>query len=154
MDAEVVNISSFKVVGFEYSGDKLSSKILGLWSKLNDRQEEIEHQKSPVEYISICDFVSEDIKDEGITFLAGVEVTDFGNFLSKMKRKVISEGTYAIFTHKGPIIEIGKTFEYIYGAWMFESGYEILQQPCFSYYDQRFKFNSKKSELDLYIPVK
>ncbi|MFW6029580.1 MAG: hypothetical protein ACOCRO_04935 [Halanaerobiales bacterium] len=50
MDAEVVNISSFKVVGLEYSGIKLSSEIPGLWSKLNNRQEKIDHQKLPVEY--------------------------------------------------------------------------------------------------------
>ncbi|MFW6029579.1 MAG: GyrI-like domain-containing protein [Halanaerobiales bacterium] len=98
--------------------------------------------------------MSEYKQEKGITFLAGVEVTDFGDLPSKMKGKVISEGTYAIFTHKGLIIEIEKTFEYIYGTWMHESGYEILQKPCFSYYDQRFKFNSKKSELNIYIPVK
>ncbi|MEZ5083849.1 MAG: GyrI-like domain-containing protein [Bacteroidales bacterium] len=64
-----------------------------------------------------CIVVSKDVKPEG-----------------EVGVKTIEGGRYAIFMHKGPYAYFQKTYDYIYGIWLSESGEELRDIPCFEKY--------------------
>lgn len=43
-------------------------------------------------------------------------------------------GKYAVFTHKGPYDNFGRTYEQIYGGWLPRSGYQLRDTPAFKQY--------------------
>jgi AraC family transcriptional regulator len=71
-----------------------------------------------------------------------------------MIKKVVPAGRYAVFTHKGKLDKLEHTMSYIYGSWLPKSGEELREAADLEIYDERFKFGSDDSELDIYIPVK
>jgi len=46
----------------------------------------------------------------------------------------LAGGAYAIFTHKGPYEELGKTYQRIYGGWLPQSGHQLRDVPAFEQY--------------------
>jgi AraC family transcriptional regulator len=43
-------------------------------------------------------------------------------------------GPYAVFTHRGPYDELGKTYQAIYGGWLPRSGRQLRDTPAFEEY--------------------
>ena len=89
--------------------------------------------------------------------MACVEVKEKESTPEGMTAIEVPAKEYAVFTHKGAVNEIGKTYDYIYGTWLPESGYEADGSHDFEYYDERFNNENPmdpQSEVDLYIPVK
>lgn len=69
--------------------------------------------------------------------------------------KTIEGGKYAIFMHKGPYSDFEKTYDYIYGIWLSESGEEVRDAPCFEkYLNSPDKTKPEKLKTEIYIPVK
>lgn len=48
----------------------------------------------------------------------------------KVVRKVIQGGRYATFEHKGPLSDLDKTFDGIFGNWYPQSGETLADRPC------------------------
>jgi AraC family transcriptional regulator len=74
-----------------------------------------------------------------------------------MEALTVPAGTYAVFTHYGPLFGengLNTSYEYIYGHWLPQSGYELSGAPELELYDERFDPNgSPQSEMDLYVPI-
>lgn len=66
----------------------------------------------------------------------------------------ISECKYAVFTHKGSVMNVNDTFSYAYNKWLPQSDYKTLHHEDLEHYDNRFdEGNPDKSEMDIYIPI-
>ncbi len=46
----------------------------------------------------------------------------------------IPAGKYAVFTHRGPYENLGRSYQQIYGGWLPKSGYELRDAPAFEQY--------------------
>jgi AraC family transcriptional regulator len=69
--------------------------------------------------------------------------------------KIIEGGKYAIFRFKGPYNNFTKAYEYIYTAWLPQSGYELRNVPGFEIYLNNPECTKPENfKTDLYIPIK
>jgi AraC family transcriptional regulator len=66
----------------------------------------------------------------------------------------LESGTYAVFTHRGPISRISDTVKYIWGTWAQKTDMVLREAPDFELYDERFAGNEPTSELDIYVPLR
>jgi AraC family transcriptional regulator len=93
-------------------------------------------------------------KDSLAAYFVGAPAESFTGGTEALERHVIRGGAFAVFTHRGPVEEIHKTYAYIYGEWFPSSGYQSGDSDMFEYYDERFKDNSPDSVVEIWVPVK
>lgn len=64
-------------------------------------------------------------------------------------------GKYAVITHLGSLETIDKTYEYLFGVWLPDSGYEPADYPNFMLH-KKIPFQTPAEELvtEIYLPVK
>ncbi|WP_458783849.1 GyrI-like domain-containing protein [Vallitalea sediminicola] len=69
--------------------------------------------------------------------------------------KTIPAGKYAVFTHRGLLSEILKTYEYIWGTWILITKEVLDERGSFELYNQRFLGrDNEQSQMDIYIPIR
>lgn len=61
-------------------------------------------------------------------------------------------GPYAVLTHKGPYVNLGKTYQQIYGGWLPRSGYDLRDDPTFEHYLNSAR-DTKPSDLETVVHV-
>lgn len=66
----------------------------------------------------------------------------------------IPAGTYACFTHRGPVTQLGETINYAFGTWLPHSPYVLREGPNLDRQDERFRHGGKDCEFDFLIPVR
>ncbi len=86
-------------------------------------------------------------------YMPSVQVDSFDDLPVEMSLKIIPPAKYAVFTHKGVPSAISETITAAYERWIPESGYKADRSYDFEFYDERFKPDSKESEIDIFIPV-
>jgi len=85
----------------------------------------------------------------------GMEVTCYDNLPGDIVSKTIPAGKYAVFTHKGPLSELLKTYEYIWGTWVLTTKEILDDRDDFELYDERFLGrDNEDTEIDIYLPIK
>jgi len=93
------------------------------------------------------------ISDEShFSYIAGVEVGRLNNIPQGMFLKNIPPAKYAVFTHKGPLSRLKNTYNYIYGAWLPYSGYELAELDTIEVYN--INSGSDDRSFEVYIPIK
>ena len=167
MEPRIVRKESFKVVGMEITTTLKSNwanrDIAKLWTRFHARMDEIVNRTNPPVAYGICGNVAEEpsppekTEDTEYTDLVSVEASGFDDIPEGMTGRTIPERTYAVFTHKGPLFpnHLQQTYDYIYGTWVPQSGYELDGGFDFEFYDERFTtVDDDASELDIYVPIK
>ena len=86
-------------------------------------------------------------------YLAGVAVSSIVEIPEGMVARAIPAGTFAVFTHRGPIKTIGDTIAEIYRVWLPQSSYEHAGIADVELYDQRFRMNDESSEMEYWVTV-
>ncbi|MNW67141.1 Bacterial transcription activator, effector binding domain [compost metagenome] len=72
-----------------------------------------------------------------------------------MNTKIIPGGKYAVFTHKGTIANLIKTYDYIWRSWVLFAKETLDDREDFEIYDKRFLgADDADSQIDIYIPIK
>ncbi|MFE4714001.1 GyrI-like domain-containing protein [Paenibacillus sp. NPDC056722] len=69
------------------------------------------------------------------TYIACLEVHVLAPVPSGMTQRTILSSKYAVFTHKGSLNNLKHTYNYIYGVWLPECGYELDELDTIEYYD-------------------
>jgi AraC family transcriptional regulator len=85
---------------------------------------------------------------------AAIEVTDFDTVPDEMETITLPAGLYAVFLHKGVVSTGPKTFQYIFGTWLPNSGYTLDNRPHFEILGEKYKNEDPSSEEEIWIPVK
>lgn len=94
-----------------------------------------------------------DDRESRCFYLACVEVSRADALPAPLEARQIPGGRHAVFTHRGPVDNIGHTMGYIYGAWLPGSGHKLRQAPEIEVYDDRFDPASPNSEMSICIPI-
>jgi len=128
-----------------------------MWSVFKQRKAEITNMLPNTTGFGIYENYQENTGvDETtvFTYLCCREVSSLNNIPEGMVGRVIPEQMYAVFTHKGTVDNMDNTLRYIWGDWLPASRYSYANKPDFELYSKKFIPDNKKSEIDLYIPIK
>lgn len=155
-------LPEFQVIGVSgkfisvMSPDKNNLEVIPkLWGNFFKEQAKITTRKNPIN-LGLCWMPGPgDIVDHPFEcfYMACTEVTNIEKIPEGLELKTIPAGEFAVFTHKGTLDSYQQTLGNIFGLWLPASGKNLRNCPQFEYYDERFKLNSKDSEVDIYIPV-
>ncbi len=155
-----VKIKEKKIIGMKTGTSLKNSRIADLWTKFACRIGEIQNRTDKNNYYEFRipeeDFdLNKFTEDTEFFEFAGVEVSDFEYIPDEMLSQTIPGGDYAVFTHKGKTEDLFKIYEYIWGTWVPNSGFNVDLRYDFELYGERFKGPGNiDSEIDIHIPVK
>ncbi len=85
---------------------------------------------------------------------AAVPVAGLNRIPNAMELLEIPEGLYAVFLYKGRASEAPKTYAYIFGTWIPNSGYLLDNRPHFAIMGENYKNEDPESEEELWIPLR
>jgi AraC family transcriptional regulator len=121
------------------------------------RQGELQTNESDTSY-GLCDrpesLGGKGSRPDEALYLAAVQVAPHATPPRGMTKWRSPAGTYAKFTHRGPVHTIGETMGFIYGKWFSESEYDRGTGPDLERMDARFNPVSAESILEIFIPLK
>ena len=95
------------------------------------------------------------VPEDKLRSKAGMTLEYDQNPIGEMKEHIIEGGKYAVILYKGPYADMTSAYDWFFGPWLTESGYEIADKPALEEY-----INSPKmvepSELltKIYMPLK
>jgi AraC family transcriptional regulator len=159
MKPRIIIKDEFKVIGIRGYSSINNNRIPELWTVFYSRIKEVKNIAQPMKCYGICEDIPdykmpEFTNETDFSELVSVEVDNFDFIPEGMVSKIMPKAEYAVFTHKGSLKTLRDTYDYIYGTWFPNSGYEFGSSDDFELYDERFKgVDNPDSELDLYIPV-
>lgn len=88
-----------------------------------------------------------------INYMVGVPEKVIADPKEPWAKHTIKGGTYAVFTHRGPVENIMETYIYIYQTWLPNSEYAERNGDQFEYYDERFIDKSPDSIVEIWVPI-
>jgi AraC family transcriptional regulator len=94
-----------------------------------------------------------------ISYLCGVEVSDFSSLPLEFTIVSIPAQRYAVFSHRGHVSRIRETIEAIGSKWLPESGQEPARRAgeapdFFERYTEQFDARTGMGGMEIWIPVK
>ena len=122
--------------------------IPALWSNFGPHIGRVPNQRGNVAY-----GVNYNFDDNNMDHLVAVEVSRFDGIPDEYTRLRLAPATYAVFTHKGPVMRIRETWSAIWGDWVPNSGREIADAPTFERYDERFNPETGDGEVEIWLPL-
>ncbi len=151
----------FRIVGFEnafihaLSPDATNLQVIGpLWGKLMQHADLIPDRVGEEMFgVIYGQRETERSHPDELQYIAGVHVGPNSEVPDGMVSHVVNAGTFAVFTHLGPIHAIGKTCQEIYRIWLPQSDFEHAGIDV-ERYDSRFQGESEESEMEYWISVK
>lgn len=157
----IVEIDDIKVAGLRCETTLRDNVIPELWQRFTKIIDTIPNKAMDARTFGICECspsvssIYSMNKDALFHEVASVEVSSFDGIPDSVVKKTIIGGKYAVFTHKGSLVNLKKTFDYIWSTWMIGSRVQIDDREDFELYDDRFKgYYHPDSELDIYIPIR
>jgi len=133
-----------------FVGKELSLKEV--WSGFKPEMDQVPNRVGKLGF-GIYEAYYEDGKEVGFTYWCAVEVANFDDVPERFQAREISEQSYALFTHHGPLPELYKTMKYIWGSWLPKSKYEYAPSPELEIYPANYMATEQDAQLQLYIPV-
>ncbi|WP_395548786.1 MULTISPECIES: effector binding domain-containing protein [unclassified Lacrimispora] len=156
----IVELPEIRVAGIRGETTLRDNRLRELWDRTNSLYSQIPNRIPGGRSFGICEACAENTlytMNEDILFteVAGTEVSSFEGLTEPFVQKVIPEGRYAVFTHRGTLRMLPQTFDYIWGTWFLTTKEELDWREDFELYDERFLgYDHPDSEVDLYIPVR
>ncbi|MBN2368424.1 AraC family transcriptional regulator [Candidatus Woesearchaeota archaeon] len=151
MEPKIVEKQGFDIVGMEVhttmKNGKQAEDCPKVWIDFMKRINDVSN-KTPGVCYGVCVMTNKVDFD----YIACVESDDKPP--EGMVKKAIPKSKYAVFTHKGHVSNIGKTWDYAYKEWLPRSNFKYNNEGLdFEYYDDRYT-DDEKNENDIYIPIK
>lgn len=158
---KIVELPDIQVAGLRGQTTLSDNTIPELWKYFVTISKTIPNKKINARGFGICE-ACETINaiynmNDNVLFseVAGIEVSGFENLTKPFVSKILRKGRYAVFTHRGSLALIQKTFEYIYDTWFLNTKETLDCRDDFELYDNRFLgYDNPKSEIEVYIPIK
>ncbi len=89
-----------------------------------------------------------------LEYLAAVNLAAGEATAAPFVRWDIPAGTYACFTHRGPVARFGETINYAFGSWLPRSRYVHRDSPNLDRHDERFGDGGEACEFEYLVPVR
>ena len=145
---EFVERDAMLVVGPLYQGKNPNNEIKTMWeTEYNTRYKEIKGIDDTRCY-GVC-FMDSNLPEGEFKYIAGMEVGSPDDIPEGMGLIEVPAQKYVVFTHKGPVENLGKTYHDINQKWLPEWGLERADGPELEEYDDDFPASFR-----ILIPVK
>ena len=157
---KLVELPQILVAGLRGETTLEDNRLRALWDRANALFPQIPHRVPGGRGFGVCEACRENTPytmNGGVLFteVAGIEVSSLEGLPAPLVGKAIPGGRYAVFTHRGSLGMLKRTFAYIWGTWFLTAGLELDLREDFELYDERFLgYDHPESQVDLYIPVK
>ena len=152
LNPRIIEKSEFILAGLTYAGHDADA-LYGLWEEFwRMVSNGAMHFETGTLY-GAC-FHDIDMRNrETFKYYAGVEMQGTFRPPEEMQTVSIPQNIYAMFTHRGSIAGIERTYDLIYGNWLPLSTYAPTMDLDIILVDDRFKGLSHDSEVDILIPI-
>lgn len=157
----IVELPDIKAAGLRGKTTLRDNVLPNLWREFNHIAAAVPNRKLHGRGFGICEACREDNNiysmNDDVLFseVAAVEVTSFDGLPEPFVPKLLKGGRYAVFTHKGSLRMLKKTFDYIWGTWFLNTREMLDCREDFEIYDERFLgYDHPESQIDLCIPLR
>lgn len=161
LQPKIIDVPEMLVVGMEasfihaLSPEANNTQVIGaLWNKFAARIQEVPHRLGEVSYgVLFSKPAAERRHPDELQYLAAVAVSKADEIPEGMRSFTVPAGTFAVFTHRGPMSEIGETVAQIYHEWLPQSQYQHAHIVDVERYDERACTDSGAAEMEYCISV-
>jgi AraC family transcriptional regulator len=144
--------TNFSIAGYVYFGSDTRA-IDPLWERLWKKLNNENIASGNYRFFGAC-FHDLDMRNKEIfKYYAGIEYGHSNEVPKGFKVIDIPENDYAVFTHRGPMELIERTYNQIYGNWLPFSEYTPTMDLDIIVLDGRFAGRDEINEVDILIPV-
>ena len=157
---QIVELPDIKTVGLRGQTTLCNNVLPQLWQQFNAMADTIPNRKTNGRGFGICEACNGNTlydMNENVLFteVVAVEVNEYDRLPELFVPKTLKGGRYAIFTHKGSLALLQKTFDYIWGTWFLNTKETLDCREDFELYDERFLgYDHPDSQIDLCIPIR
>lgn len=155
---EFVMLEETKVVGLRGTTSLSDNRLPGLWEEFLRFHKDL-FVAAGAGY-GICETQRTAYTKDGdvsFSYMVGSPVYDFDDLPSSspLEQKVLQTGRYAVFTYRGTLANLSKTYQYIFGTWLQTTKAELDNREDFEVYKREaLSFDDTNNEVKIYIPVK
>jgi len=143
-----VDATLFAGLGQRFEYDQMAG-IPALWQRFNQHVGSIPGEVPGAAY-GICT----NADNSGLDYICAVEVKDFADVDRDFMRLRVPAQRYAVFAHKGPIVEIRTVIRAIWGNWLPSSGRETADGPSLERYGKDFDPVTGDGGFEIWVPIK
>jgi len=157
MEQRIETLAEKKLIGKRMIMSFSNNKTIELWRDFMPRRKEIQNSIGSELYsVQIYKPLFFDNFNPNTEFekWATIEVSDFDTVPDEMETLILTGGLYAVFFYQGAASAAAKTFQYILGTWLPNSGYMLDDRPHFEILGEKFKNEDANSEEEIWIPIK
>ena len=149
-------VSKLKTAGIRGTTSLFNNSLPQLWEQFLSLDSDL--FVSGGERYCICETLNTVYSEDGnvsFSVMLGGAVKNLGSIPPGLDTKIISPGRYAVFTHRGALSSLLKTYQYIYGTWLPSSQEELDDREDFEVYrHQVLSPDAPDNEVEIFIPVK
>ena len=140
-------------ISFFVSDDSKISDLSREWGQFTQEVHSMKNNVRPERFYQV-QYWSEKQELYGLYFFIGAEVNNINEVQSQFVIKIIPNGRYLRFIHKGLANRVGYTYKYIYNQFLPETDYKLTKPFNFEFYGKKFfgPYNPE-SESEIYIPI-
>lgn len=157
MKPGIITIIPKRLIGMRMKMSLSVNRTGELWHSFMQRRKEIQNTIGNDLYsMQVYDplYFADFNPDTEFEKWAAIEVSDFNEIPSEMESCILPGGLYAVFLHKGGASTGPRTFQYIFGTWLPDSGFALDNRPHFEILGKKYKHDDPDSEEEIWIPVK
>jgi AraC family transcriptional regulator len=155
MLAEICEFTGKLLAGVRRRTSFANDRTSELWQEFRSREAEIAGRVGRESY-------SVKVYDPAYSFAQFDPVVEFEKWAAAEVRNPcygfesleIPAGKYAVFTHKGTAADAPRTFEYIFGHWLPNSGFDLELRPHFELLPDDYDPFDPNSQEQVWIPIK
>jgi AraC family transcriptional regulator len=130
--------------------NNIGEKLPPLWQEFLPRLDEIAERVDCFAYGVVR---QEEQGSERLEYHAAVEVTGAASLPAGMVSVEVPAANYAKFAHRGPVKDIDHTVNYVYSAWLAQSGWRHTYGPDLEIYGADYHPTNAASVLYYAIPI-
>ena len=156
----IIELPDIKTAGLRGRTTLRDNMLPQLWQQFNAISDAIPNKVTNARAFGICEACNEgntiyDMNNNVLfSEVVAVQVSGYGNLPEPFVTKTLRSGRYAVFTHKGSLAFLKKTFDYIWGTWFLNTKETLDCREDFELYDERYLgYDHPDSLIDLYIPI-
>ncbi|MHC1723537.1 MAG: GyrI-like domain-containing protein [Aminipila sp.] len=158
LNPQIVSIPPTTIIGYRFSMSIQNNPSVTMWDNLNQylsvQSKEIQNKcRYGVYEMNDSCMQTNFCENSQATAFIGVEIKGH-KAVPNLEIKELSGGQYIKFIHKGTVETLFATYQYIWGIWYPQSGYEIADREDFECYTEKFlgPYN-ENSEIEIYFPI-
>ena len=154
IEPKIVKMEEMIIVGLQARMSMTNMTIPKLWKDFTPREDEVQNLVNPEQFWGVSFDMEQKEGTSEFSYMVGRQAKNTENIPEGMSFHIVEARMYAVFSHKGPVENLEKTYQYIYQEWLPKSGHKPVMNDELELYDDRFKYGEPDSEMFIYVPIK